>query len=161
MRLLKAMTVIGMKKAIAVILVVLVPFQILAADVIFKKSKVVVFPKDSDSKSKEEKAFITFGDSMVVVQGITDDYAARTSIPYKKIDQMIYERSSHSRIAAAILLSPLALFIKRKHHWFTFHYELEDSTKAFLLLRLDKKDEKRFRQVATVKTKRDVENIVE
>ena len=150
-----------MKRTIAILLVVLVPFQILAADVIFKKSKVVVFPEDSDSKSKEQKAFVTFGDSMVVVQGTTDDYVDRTLIPYKKIDQMLYERSSHSRIAAAILLSPFALFVKRKHHWFTFHYELEDSTKAFLLLRLDKKEEKRFRQVATVKAKRNVENIIE
>ena len=160
MKFLKARGGIGCKKMIAVILVVLIPFQVLAADIIFKKSKVVVF-SENNSNSKEKKAFVTFGDSTVVIQGIADDYTDRTLIPYNKINQMIYERSSHSRIAAAILLTPLALFVKRKHHWFTFHYELEDSTKVFMLLRLDKKDEKRFRQVAPAKVKKNIENIIE
>ena len=149
-----------LKQVIALGLGVLIPLQVMAADVVFKKSKVVVFSEDN-SKSDEKKALITFGDSLVVVQGLSDDYSLRTEIAYDKIHTMIYERSSHSRIAAAILINPLALFMKRKHHWFTFHYELEDSTKASILLRLDKKDEKRFRQVAPVRVGKNVENIIE
>ena len=148
------------------VFVVLIPLQVMAADVVFKKSKVVVF---SDSKSDEKKALVTFGDSSVVIQGYADGwrereeehYPLRTEIAYDKIHKMIYERSDHSQIAAAILINPLFLFVKRKHHWFTFHYELEDSTKTFILLRLDKKDEKWFRKVAPTKIGKDVENIIE
>ena len=146
----------------AMALGVLVSCQVLLADtnVVFKKSKVVVFSEDK-SKSDERKAIITFGDSTVVIQGQDKKYSDRTEISYDKISKMIYERSSHSRVAAAILVSPLALFVKRKHHWFTFHYETEDSTKTAILLRLDKKDEKQFRQWAPVKTGKDVELIIE
>lgn len=145
----------------AVVLGVLVSCQVLAAaDVVFKKSKVVIFRKDSD-KSDERKVLITFGDSTVIIQGQDRKYKERTEIAYDKISKILYERSSHSRVAAAILVSPLALFMKRKHHWFTFHYEIEDSTKTAILLRLDKKDEKRFRQSAPVKTGKELEQIIE
>ena len=149
-----------LKQVIVLGLGVLIPLQVMAADVVFKKSKVVVFLKITLSQMKRKHSS-HFGDSLVAVQGLSDDYSLRTEIPYDKIQTMIYERSAHSRIAAAILINPLALFIKRKHHWFTFHYELEDSTKASILLRLDKKDEKRFRQVAPVRAGKNVENIIE
>ena len=138
----------------AIVLGVLVSCQVLASDAN------VVFSEDN-SKSDERKAIITFDDSTVVIQGLDKKYSDRTEISYGKINKMVYERSSHSRLAAAILVSPLALFIKRKHHWFTFHYETEDSTKTAILLRLDKKDEKKFRHGAPVKTGKDMEIIIE
>lgn len=154
--------VVRFSQITAIALGVLVSCQVLASDanVVFEKSKVVVFSEDN-SKSDERKAIITFGDSAVVIQGLDKKYSDRTEISYGKINKMVYERSSHSRVAAAILVSPLALFIKRKHHWFTFHYETEDSTKTAILLRLDKKDEKKFRHWAPIKTGRDMEVIIE
>lgn len=152
-----------MKKMTSILLVLIFPLQILGADVVFKKSKVVVFEtNDKGEMGQDEKeALITFGDKTVTIQGLKTDYATRTEIEYAKIDQMIYERSSHSRVAAAILISPLALFVKRKHHWFTFHYTGEDSTNKSILLRLDKKDEKAFRQIAPQRTGKEVETIIE
>jgi hypothetical protein len=152
-----------MKRLTAIFLILIFPIQIMAADVVFKKSKVVVFApgKDGETEQKERKALVTFGDDKVVIQGLKTEYAVRTEIPYTSITQTIYERSSHSRVATAILFSPLALFVKRKHHWFTFSYTAPDSSAQTLLLRLDKKDEKRFRQVSPQRTGAKLETIVE
>ena len=145
------------------VLIALLPIHVLAADVVFKKSKLVVFEpnKKGETEQKEKKALITFGDSSVVIQGLKEDNSTRTEIPYSSITQMLYERSSHSRVTAAILISPLALFMKRKHHWFTFNYTDADSARQSILLRLDKKDEKRFRQITPQRTGLELKTLVD
>lgn len=152
-----------MKRLTAIFLILILPIQVLAADIVFKKSKVMVFDpnKDGEMEQIERKALVTFEKSSVVIQGIKEEYAKHTEIPYATITQMLYERSSHSRVAAAILISPFALFVKRKHHWFTFSYTAPDSSSQSILLRLDKKEEKLFRQIAPQRTGVKLETIVE
>jgi hypothetical protein len=57
-----------------------------------------------------------------------------------------YSNSKHWRVAAAILFSPLTLFSKRKHHYFSFTFEKNGGERDAVILRIDKKEEKSYRK---------------
>ncbi|MGA1196776.1 MAG: hypothetical protein ACO36I_09795 [Candidatus Latescibacterota bacterium] len=64
-------------------------------------------------------------------------------------------------MAAALLISPLMLFSKRKHHWFSFNYEDENEKKQSVLLRLDKKEERLYRRIVPTLTGLELKEIIE
>ena len=149
---------------VAVLLVAFVVMGIAEArDLVFKKTKIVVIAGD---KTHEKKAVVTWGDSTVVVRFQSGKDAARYPgyegvFRYDRMSDMVYERSKHSRIATAILLSPIALFSKRKHHWFSWNYVDADSSKRSVLLRIDKKEERLYRRQVPILTGLKLETVIE
>jgi hypothetical protein len=148
--------------------------QVTARDVVFEKSRLVLFSEDSKGNwaDVEKKAKVVFGDSIVIVTGYVkmdigegrpqDVATDRHTIPYSSVTYMEYERSTHSRVAAAILLTPWALLSKRKHHWFTIQYTPDgDSTSTSVLIQLDKREEKPFRRIARDRVGVEVTNLIE
>ena len=60
-------------------------------------------------------------------------------IPYDKITSMTYEKSSHSRIAMGLLLSPLAFLMKGKKHWLTVQAPgVPGLSAGYVYVRMDK-----------------------
>ena len=115
-----------------------------ARDLVFRKSKIVVVEGE---KTRERKAVVTWSDSIVTLRFKDGNDSARYPgsegvYRYNRMSDMVYERSKHSRIVSAILLSPLTLFSKRKHHWFSWNYVDADSSKGSILFRIDKKEER-------------------
>ena len=104
---------------------------------------------------------VTFTDNELIIQGKNKKHYGRIEIPYDTITGITYEKSKHWRVASAILLTPLTLFSRRKHHWFSIAYVSADSTSETVFLRLDKKEESMFRQVAPQKTGKKLEIIIE
>lgn len=157
-----------MEKALSLILSIalilpMLSSTIVAGDLTFKKTKVVAIEGD---KTKEIKAIITWGQDKVTVklQKFKDrrKYAdLEGTFLYKQMSDLTYERSKHSRIATAILLSPLVLFSRRKHHWFSWNYVNDDGKKSSVLLRIDKKEEKIYRRQVPNLTELELEEIIE
>ena len=142
-----------MKRTIAAFLVAALLAPLAAAavgtgDLVFKKTKIVVFEGE---KTHEKKAIVTWGEKSVTLQfknGMDRNRYPEYEMTcaYDKMSDLAYERSKHSRIATAILISPLALFSKRKHHWLSWNFEDDKGEKRSVLLRLDKKEERIYRQ---------------
>ncbi len=56
--------------------------------------------------------------------GFTADVGGVTlAIPYDKIDRVEYGQKASHRIKTAILLSPVALFAKKRHHYLNFFFK--------------------------------------
>ena len=106
---------------ISVILVLaLLPDAVQAKDLIFGKSKIVVIDR---GKTKQKKAIVAWGDSTVSLRFKDGDDSVRYReyegiIRYDQMSDLTYSHTKHWRVASAILLSPLTLFSRRKHHWF-------------------------------------------
>ncbi len=129
----------------------------------FRKSKIVVVDGE---KTRERKAVVTWSDSFVTLRFKDGNVSARYPrhegvFRYDRMSGMVYERSKHSRIVSAILLSPLTLFSKRKHHWFSWNYVDADSSKRSILLRIDKKEERLYRRQVPILTGLELETIIE
>lgn len=134
-----------------------------ARGLVFKKTKIVVFESD---KTKERKAIVTWSDSTVTLRFKDADDSVRHpgiegTFRYDQMSGLTYERSKHSRIAAALLVTPFLIFSKRKHHWLSWNYVEADSSKRSILLRIDKKEEKIYRSQVPILTGLEMETIVE
>ena len=77
------------------------------------------------------------------------------------MSDLTYERSKHSRIVSAILLSPLVLFSKRKHHWLSWNFTDKKGEKHSVLLRIDKKEERIYRKQVPAITGLELETVIE
>ena len=127
-----------------------------AGDVKFKRSKVVVVENDG---IKEREASMTLSDSDIVVAG-RFNYHVITRIPYNEITGLVYEQSTHPRVAAAIFLTPLILFTKGTHHWFSIKYTPMGGKPETMLLRLDKSEQRVFRNLFEQKTGKKIEVVI-
>ena len=142
----------------------MLPFGIAEArGLVFKKTKIVVFDGE---ETKERKAIVTWGDSTVTLRFKDGDDSVRYAgiegtFRYDQMSGLTYERSKHSRIAAALLVTPFLIFSKRKHHWFSWNYIEADSSKRSILLRIDKKEEKIYRNQVPTLTGLKMETIIE
>jgi hypothetical protein len=50
----------------------------------------------------------------------------KVEIPYSQIEELEYGQKAGRRVAVAILVSPLALFSKKRKHYLTISYKSED-----------------------------------
>ena len=137
---------------ISVILVfALLPDAVQARDLIFGKSKIVVVDRDGKTRQKKKKAIVAWGDSTVSLRFKDGDDSVRYReyegiIRYDSMSDLTYSHTKHWRVASAILLSPLTLFSRRKHHWFSWNYVDDAGKKHAVILRIDKREEKLYRR---------------
>ena len=83
-------------------------------------------------------------------------------IPYDKITSMTYEKSSHSRIAMGLLLSPLAFFMKGKKHWLTVQAPgVPGLSAGYVYVRMDKGNFQRILAAVEAQTGVKVERLEE
>ena len=149
---------------ISVILVLaLLPDSAQARDLIFGKSKVVVIDR---GKTKQVKAIVAWGDSTVSLRFKDGDDSVRYPeyeiiVRYDRMSDLTYSHSKHWRVVSAILLSPLTLFSRRKHHWFSWNYVDDAGKKHSVILRIDKKEEKLYRRHVPVLTGLELETETE
>ena len=61
-------------------------------------------------------------------------------VPYERINQIEYGQKADRRVLEAVLLSPLFVLIKKRDHYVTVGFELEDGQQQALLFRVDKDD---------------------
>ncbi len=61
-------------------------------------------------------------------------------VPYERINQLEYGQKVDRRVWEAVLLSPLFVLLKRRDHYVTVGFELEDGQQQALLFRVDKDD---------------------
>ena len=99
----------------------------------FKKSRVL------DPEGKERKAELVFKDNMLTIHRKGHSDEVYSSIPYKGITSLLYERAKSARLKSALFLSPLVLFSKGKKHWLTIQWTEGDKRDA-AILKLDKKE---------------------
>jgi hypothetical protein len=134
-------------KAVCVILSFLIAAPAVAADLIFQKTKLVHATGEGE---KEIGAVVAWGDDQVKItlKSKLDRKKypdVEFSIPYSSMSNLEYSNSKHWRVAAALLVSPLTLFSKRKHHYFSFTYIKKNEKKDAIILRIDKKEERTYR----------------
>jgi hypothetical protein len=126
----------------------MMPSMVLADNLVFTKTKIVA---PEGEKTKQIKVIVTWKDSSVAIRLKEPKKLQRyghleTEIAYKTMSNLTYEYSKHWRVVSAILLNPLALFSRRKHHWFSFTYKDADGKSDAMVLRLDKKEELSYRR---------------
>jgi len=61
-------------------------------------------------------------------------------IPYERINELEYGQKVDRRVLEAVLLSPLLVLSKKRDHYVTVGFELEDGQQQALLFRIDKDD---------------------
>lgn len=61
-------------------------------------------------------------------------------VPYERINQLEYGQKVDRRVWEAVLLSPLFVLLKKRDHYVTVGFELEDGQQQALLFRVDKDD---------------------
>jgi hypothetical protein len=61
-------------------------------------------------------------------------------VPYERINQLEYGQKVDRRVWEAVLLSPLFVLSKKRDHYVTVGFELEDGQQQALLFRVDKDD---------------------
>ena len=69
-------------------------------------------------------------------------YAKKSMIrvPYERINQLEYGQRAERRYLESVLLSPLFVLMKKRDHYVTVGFELEDGQQQALLFRVDKDD---------------------
>lgn len=61
-------------------------------------------------------------------------------VPYERINQLEYGLKVDRRVLEAVLLSPLLVLTKKRDHYVTVGFELEDGQQQALLFRVEKGD---------------------
>jgi hypothetical protein len=61
-------------------------------------------------------------------------------VPYDRINQIEYGQKAERRILEGVLLSPLFVLAKRRDHYVTVGFEMEDGRQQALLFRVEKDD---------------------
>jgi hypothetical protein len=74
----------------------------------------------SDIKEKSEGVFSTANATRAV---FTVKKATPVEIPYASIESLEYGQKAGRRVAVAVLVSPLALFSKKRNHYLTITYK--------------------------------------
>ena len=83
-------------------------------------------------------------------------------IPYSQITNIVYERSSHRRYTAGVLVSPFLWFSKGKKHWLTIAFDdVADQPQGYVYARLDKENYRRVMAALEAATGLEIEEIIE
>lgn len=61
-------------------------------------------------------------------------------IPYERVNQLEYGQKAERRYLESVLLSPLFVLMKKRDHYVTVGFELENGQQQALLFRVDKDD---------------------
>jgi hypothetical protein len=88
--------------------------------------------------------------------------ATYAQIPYTAVTKVVYERASHRRYKAGILVSPWLLLTKGKKHWLTIEFEnVASLPQGYVALRMDKDNYRRIITAIEAGLQLEVEEIIE
>lgn len=87
------------------------------------------------SIKQETEGKISTSDSKVFV---FEYKGGRFTLPYDHIDSLEYGQKAGRRIAVAILVSPIAIFSKKRKHYLTIGYTDDDNKQQAMVLELGK-----------------------
>jgi len=82
---------------------------------------------------------------------------AKIAIPYASITGLEYGQKAGRRVAVAVLVSPLALFSKKRKHFLTITYKDEKGTEQAAVLELGKDIIRTTLTVMEVRSKKEIE----
>jgi len=83
-------------------------------------------------------------------------------IPYDAIKKIVYEKSSHRRYGAGLLVNPFLLFSKGKKHWLTIEFtDVAYLRQGYVYMRLDKKNQRQILSALGAGTGIEIEQIIE
>lgn len=82
----------------------------------------------------KEGRLVTAGDAMT----FTSDKRASASIPYANITELEYGQKAGRRVGVAVMISPLALFSKKRNHYLTIAYKDADGKEQAAVFELGK-----------------------
>ena len=147
--------------AVALLFVMTGTAVVVAADTIIFK-KVDVFETDD----KKRDARIELDVEARVLSLVDEKNGARKAtyavIPYDAITKIVYEKSSHRRYGAGLLINPFLLFSKGKKHWLTIEFtDVANLPQGFVYMRLDKKNQRRLLSALRAGTGIEIEQIIE
>jgi hypothetical protein len=112
-------------KRIVPVLIALVLFAEVAAEAgVGSKNTLYVGGTITHIKADSEGKSSTADDKVFVFEQKKD----RLTIPYSKINSLEYGQKAGRRLGVAIMVTPLALFSKKRKHYLTINY-LDDSDK--------------------------------
>lgn len=105
-------------------------------------------------QEKTEGRLSTAGDDALTFQG---KYETPVAIPYKRITSLEYGQKAGRRVGVAILVSPLALFSKKRNHYLTITYNDRAGKEQAGVFELGKDIVRTTLTVLQVRTGKDVE----
>ena len=106
-----------------------------------KFDKVEYMPPKIEGQKKSSgpvKGHVIFEKEKKVVEFQDTKGQIIVTIPYDKIKNILYEKTSKPRYAEAILVSPFFLFSKTKKHFLSIQYTDANGAGAFCMLHMDK-----------------------
>lgn len=105
-------------------------------------------------KEKSEGLFSTTDPQNLV---FTAKKAAPVTIPYASIESLEYGQKAGRRVAVAVLVSPLALFSKKRNHYLTITYKDEKGADQAAVFELGKDIIRTSLTVLEVRSKKPIE----
>ena len=155
---------IKMLTAVALLLVLAGSAVAVAADAIIFK-KVDVFEMEGEKEKKRDARMELDPDARIL--SLVDEKKGAEKetyaiIPYDAITKIVYEKSSHRRYGAGLLINPFLLFSKGKKHWLTIEVEgVEGLPQNYIYMRLDKKNQRQILSALGAGTGIEIEQIIE
>ena len=105
-------------------------------------------------KEKAEGTFSTKDETQVV---FTTKKDGSVSIPYSAIESLEYGQKAGRRVAVAVMVSPLALFSKKRNHYLTISYKDESGAEQAAVFELGKDIVRTTLKVLEVRSKKEIE----
>lgn len=84
---------------------------------------------------KKQGKLDTSGDSVLVFHW---DKESKWEVPFKSFTRMEYGQKAGRRVGAAVMVSPLLLFSKKRKHYLTLHYKSEGQSSEAVVFELSK-----------------------
>ena len=122
-----------MKKQIAVSLAIILLFSVSIFAVDKDKAEYVGGTISTIKEGKDGKVSIKDENNFLF-----ESKEGNLSIPFKKVTELEYGQKAGRRVAVAILISPLALFSKKRKHYLTINYTDTDNKPQAVVFELGK-----------------------
>jgi hypothetical protein len=111
-----------MKRLVCTLLAVLFLAEATAYAGVGSKNTIYVGGTITTIKADSEGKSSTADDKVFVFEHKKDKLKDKLNIPYSKINGLEYGQKAGRRVAMAILLSPIALFSKKRKHFLTVNF---------------------------------------
>ncbi|MDE2928942.1 MAG: hypothetical protein OXT71_21360 [Acidobacteriota bacterium] len=148
---------------IALLTVLATNLASVAETVVFRK---VDFYEDLSDKEEKYDARLALDPEARTIMIADEKHGADKKvyalIPYDNVKKIVYERSSHRRYKAGLLVTPWLLFSKGKKHWLTIEFEgVNDLPLGYVYVRLHKGNYRRVLSALSSGVGLEIEEIIE
>ena len=110
--------------------------------------KVVFYQHDGEEERERDARPVLDPVAKMLVFAADDageEHLVYARVPYANVTKVVYEKSSHRRYTAGVLVSPLLFFTKGKKHWLTIEFTgVPGLPQGFVYARLHKDN---FREI--------------